>query len=161
MVGESGSATLWGWSRRGLGAARGSGACCGAADCFVGYASPRAAAPGRLPASTGNPASPDTCTGCLSKWARRVGGRLRLYHRGGASAFVPGACGTASWQASDSRRGRALGCAQGTTSAGYPARRRPELRRYRCAGQTIALNCSKTGPLSPRTPIQNPEIPNF
>ena len=46
MVGESGSATLWGWSRRGLGAARGSGACCGAADCFVGYASPRAAAPG-------------------------------------------------------------------------------------------------------------------
>ena len=24
-----------------------------------------------------------------------------------------------------------------------------------------ALNCSKTGPLSPRTSTQNPEIPNF
>ena len=84
---------------------------------------------GRSPASTGNPASPDTCTGRASKWACRVRGRRRLCRRGSQVAFLPGPCGAAAWQASDSRRGRVLGCAQGTTSARHPARRRAEVRR--------------------------------
>ena len=128
MVGESGSAELWGRSRRGLGAARGSGAGCRAADrllnteyCFVGSASMRAAAPGlhRKPCKPGHVHRARIEVGTLR-------GRRRLCHRGHAAAFVPGACGAAAWQASDSRRGRELGCAQGTTCVGYPARRRAE-----------------------------------
>jgi hypothetical protein len=128
MVGESGSAELWGRSRRGLGAARGSGAGCRAADrllnteyCFVGSASLRAAAPGlhRKPCKPGHVHRARIEVGTLR-------GRRRLCHRGHAAAFVPGACGAAAWQASDSRRGRELGCAQGTTCVGYPARRRAE-----------------------------------
>jgi hypothetical protein len=70
--------------------------------------------------STRNPASPDTCTGRAAKWARRVRGRRRLCRRGRAAAFVPAACGAAAWQASDTRRGRALGRLH------TGARRRPE-----------------------------------
>jgi hypothetical protein len=139
IVGGVRALNRWGGVR--LGDALGAGAA-GAGGCacprwpaagllIVSPARLRRAQPssGRSPVSNGNPASNDTCTGRASKWARRVGGRRRLYHRGGAAAFVPGECGAAAWQASDSCRGQVLGCAQGTTSAGHPARRRVELRR--------------------------------
>ena len=98
----------------GAGAAGAGGCACplwpAAGPLIISPARPRRALlrGGRSPASTGNPATQDTCTGRASKWARRVRGRRRLCHRGREAAFVPGACGAAAWQASDSRRGREL-----------------------------------------------------
>ena len=87
----------------------------------VSSASPCAAAPGlhRKPCKPGHVHRARIEVGTLR-------GRRRLCHRGHAAAFVPGACGAAAWQASDSRRGRMLGCAQGTTCVGYQARRDAE-----------------------------------
>jgi hypothetical protein len=94
---------------------------------------------GPSPTSTRNPASPDTCTRRAAKWARLVQGRLRLCHRGRATAFVPGACGAAAWQASDSRRGRAPGLCAGHELGGSLGPRAWDPRRGR------AVTCTRGG----------------
>ena len=83
-----------------------------AASRLAGSTTTRAASRGRCAAPPHE--RPVTCTGRAARWARRTRGRRRLCRRERAAAFVPAACGAAAWQASDTRRGRALGCTQST-----------------------------------------------
>ena len=79
-----------------------------AASRLAGSTTMRAASRGRCAAPPHG--RPVTCTGRAARWARLTRGRRRLCRRERAAAFVPAACGAAAWQASDTRRGRALGC---------------------------------------------------
>ena len=87
---------------------------CETADCFVNSAAPGAAPPKSFTCFLW----PETlqartrAAGARRSAVRLVRGRSRLFHRGCTTAFGRGACGDAAGQASDSRRGRATGCAQ-------------------------------------------------
>jgi len=96
---------------------------CEASDRFVNSASPHAATPRSLTDLHQKPCNPGHVHRSRSEVGTPGAGSppsVPSWTRGGLRAR------SAAWQASDWRRGRSLGCAQGTTCVGHPARRRTE-----------------------------------